>query len=223
MRASRFLFLCFFIFLLLGGCATEPLKPGEYRVFGKIYRPMTKADGYSESGLASWYGADFHGKKTSSGEDYDMYGRTCAHKTLPLGTRVRIRNLENNRTCEARVNDRGPFVEGRIVDLSFTVAKELGIVDKGTAMVRVEPLDGVTLEDGLFTWQIGSFVERKNADRLAASARERVKDVRVVEAYVGGRTVFRVQVGKYTTRTLAAGDRATAVAFCDKPWLVGYD
>lgn len=223
MKTTARFFLFLFAAMLASGCATEPLKPGEYRVLGKVYRPLTRVDGFSETGLASWYGEDFHGKKTSAGESYDMYGRTCAHKTLPLGSRVRIRNIQNGRTVEARVNDRGPFVEGRVVDLTFTLAKELGIVDHGTAMVRVEPLDGVTLEDGLFTWQIGSFAERRNADRLAGSAKESVKDVRVVEAFVGGRTVYRVQVGRFTTRTVADSERSVATAFCDKPWLVGYD
>lgn len=208
---------------LLTGCASKPPEPGTYKVFGRTYKVLEKADGYSETGLASWYGEDFHGKKTANGEIYDMYGRTCAHKTLPLGTKVRISNLENGRTIEARVNDRGPFVDGRIVDLTLTIAKDLGMADQGIAMVRVEPLGGVTFEDGLFAWQIGSFAEKSNADRLAASLSGRFRNVRVIQAYVASRTVHRVQVGKYTTRTMALEEEWLVDDLCDKPWLVGYD
>lgn len=209
--------------LMLAGCAAKPPEPGTYRVLGRTYKVLDKAEGYAETGIASWYGKDFHGKKTANGEIYDMYGRTCAHKTLPLGTRVRIKNLENGREVEARINDRGPFVEGRIIDLTLTIAKELGMADQGIAMVRVEPLDGVTFEDGLFAWQIGSFADKANADRLTASLTPRFRNVRVVEAEVANRTVHRVQIGKYTSRTAALDEQWLVDDLCDKPWLVGYD
>lgn len=192
-------------------------------MLGRTYKVLDKAEGYAETGIASWYGSDFHGKKTANGEIYDMYGRTCAHKTLPLGTKVRIKNIENGREVEARVNDRGPFVDGRIVDLTLTIAKDLGMADQGIAMVRVEPLGGVTFEDGLFAWQVGSYAERANADKLAASLGARFRNVRVVEAQVASRTLHRVQVGKYATRTQALEEQWLVDDLCDDPWLVGYD
>lgn len=212
-----------FALLLLSACSSAPPPKGSYRVLGRTYKVLEKADGYAETGIASWYGADFHGKKTANGEIYDMHGRTCAHKTLPLGTKVRIKNMENGREVEARVNDRGPFVDGRIVDLTLTIAKDLGMADQGIALVRVEPLGGVTFEDGLFAWQVGSYAERANADKLAAALGARFRNVRVVEAQVANRTLHRVQVGKYSTRTQALEEQWLVDDLCDDPWLVGYD
>jgi rare lipoprotein A (peptidoglycan hydrolase) len=97
---------------------------------------MADARGYEEEGLASWYGEEFHGRKTSSGEIYDMYAMTAAHKTLPLGTYVRVHNLTNDRTVDLLINDRGPFVKGRIIDLSYAAAKALDVVRPGTAPVQ---------------------------------------------------------------------------------------
>ena len=111
-----------------------------YEVNGERYHPLRDHAGFTEEGLASWYGSDFHGKRTSNGELYDMYAQTAAHKTLPLGVSVRVTNTANGRSTVVRVNDRGPFVRGRIIDLSYTAAKELGVVGPGTAPVRVEAL-----------------------------------------------------------------------------------
>ena len=117
--------------------------PRPYRVNGDWYQPLASARAFRERGLASWYGKDFHGKKTSSGEVYDMYAMTAAHKILPLGTYVRVRNLENGRVADVRINDRGPFVRGRIIDLSYTAARKLGVVGPGTARVEVTALGAV--------------------------------------------------------------------------------
>ena len=105
---------------------------------------MQDGRNYRESGLASWYGTKFHGQLTANGEDYDLYGMTAAHKTLPLPTYVRVTNLENNRTIIVRVNDRGPFYSDRIIDLSYAGAKKLGFAERGTAMVRVEGIERVS-------------------------------------------------------------------------------
>lgn len=109
----------------------------EYEVFGKRYTVMSSGTGYSERGVASWYGQKFHGRLTSNRETYDMYGMTAAHKTLPLPTYVRVRNLRNNRSIVVRVNDRGPFVNNRIIDLSYTAALKLDMIQDGTSLVEV--------------------------------------------------------------------------------------
>ena len=112
-----------------------------YTVFGKRYYPIQSAEGYREIGEASWYGKKFHGRKTSSGEVYDMYGVTAAHKTLPLNTVVRVTNLENSRSIILRINDRGPYVGNRILDCSMGAAKKLGFYTAGTAMVKIEVIE----------------------------------------------------------------------------------
>jgi len=112
-----------------------------YKVAGQWYYPLNSAAGYDETGVASWYGRDFHGKATANGERYDMHAMSAAHKTLPLPTLVRVTNLENGRSVVVRVNDRGPFVKSRLIDLSYAAATELGFTDKGTARVRVQTLD----------------------------------------------------------------------------------
>jgi rare lipoprotein A len=112
-----------------------------YSVFGVAYTPLADANGYRERGVASWYGKKFHGKRTSSGEPYDMYAMTAAHKTLPLPSYVRVRNLQNDRSVVVRVNDRGPFLHNRLIDLSYAAAARLGILGTGTGLVEVEAVD----------------------------------------------------------------------------------
>jgi rare lipoprotein A len=114
------------------------MKP--YTVMGKRYYPTITQVGETYDGIASWYGPNFHGKKTSNGEIYDMYGRTAAHKTLPMNTMVKVYNKENGKTTIVRVNDRGPFVANRIIDLSNVAAREIDMVKKGTAKVKIEIL-----------------------------------------------------------------------------------
>ena len=116
-------------------------NPETYVIEGVTYRVMDTSDGYREEGIASWYGGYFHGRRTSSGDVYDMYLMTAAHKSLPLPTYVRVTNLANGRSVVLRVNDRGPFVEDRIIDLSFAVATKLGMAEQGTAEVEVVALD----------------------------------------------------------------------------------
>lgn len=119
----------------LPGQVDPKIQP--YSVMGKTYWPVQSAMGFREEGYASWYGMDFHGKKTATGETYDMFSVSAAHKTLPLGSKVRVTNLENGRELELMVNDRGPFVDGRIIDLSYASARLLGMADNGLARVRV--------------------------------------------------------------------------------------
>ena len=150
-----------------------------YTVHGKTYYPTRVSVGDSFSGVASWYGEDFHGKKTSNGEYYNMYDLTAAHKTLPMNTIVKVTNLNNMRSLVVRVNDRGPFVKSRIIDLSYTAAHRLGVVGKGTAPVRLEILGfgGIvttdtqgqkSVEGGGFLVQIGAFRRYEGAKMYQA-------------------------------------------------------
>jgi rare lipoprotein A len=122
------------ILLLAVGCVGRPHPPPEVQV-----HPV--AGGHSETGVASWYGRKYHGRATASGERYDMHRLTAAHPTLPFGTRVRVTNLENGREVEVRINDRGPFRKGRILDLSYAAAQELRMVEQGVARVRIVVLE----------------------------------------------------------------------------------
>jgi len=126
--------------------------------------------GYSEEGNASWYGNPFHGRKASNGETYDMYKLTAAHRTLPFDTMVRVTNLNNGKSTVVRITDRGPFVEGRIIDLSLAAAREIESVGPGVVPVRLEVVgnnvDVAALTEGFFTVQVGAFRELANAERL---------------------------------------------------------
>jgi peptidoglycan lytic transglycosylase len=201
---------------------TRELKGWEkpYAVDGQRYNPLRDHQGFSQRGIASWYGRKFHGRKTSNGETYDMYAMTAAHKTLPLGVYVRVTHLQNGRSIVVRVNDRGPFVAGRIIDLSYTGAKKLGIVDAGTANVQVQAL-GYRQSDrgqisyrppssydaGSFAIQIGAFSVKENADRLAGQMRSRYGKADVQSAQVNGRQLYRVRVGDY--QSLERAEKAT--------------
>jgi peptidoglycan lytic transglycosylase len=208
------------LLFFISGCATNEPPPQQpvgypkpYKVFGKWYQPLPDSKGFRQRGIASWYGKDFHGKKTSNGEIYDMYAMTAAHKTLPLGTYVQVYHLENNRRLEVRINDRGPFVRGRIIDLSYTAAKELGLVGPGTAKVEIVALgtpsasDDVTgrtfiQEDyysGNFTFQVGAFVNRDNAERLKRKLDESYKNAHITVYDRGDKVFYRVRVGSFKT------------------------
>lgn len=124
--------------------AVRPSKygnPDSYEVFGKKYYVMDKSEGFSQQGIASWYGNKFHGRRTSSGEDYNMYAMTAAHKTLPIPVYVEVTNRDNGRKTIVRVNDRGPFHEGRIIDLSYAAATKLGVANTGTANVAIRVVE----------------------------------------------------------------------------------
>jgi rare lipoprotein A len=222
-----------FIFVLLSvvGCnfgvplgqrASEPAgsmekskygNPKSYVVLGKRYYVMDSAAGFRQRGVASWYGPDFHGKSTSSGESYNMHAMTAAHKTLPIPVMVRVKNLDNGKTAVVKVNDRGPFAHGRIIDLSFAAAKKLGVVGPGTAnveitaldasgqassapAVRATPLAQSDADDSELFIQLGSFGDKANARKLRdelAAKNEKPIVIRTVETDKGA--FFRVQLG----------------------------
>lgn len=125
-------------------CVAEgaPKIGNPYIIDGERFVPINSSWGFAEEGVASWYGEDFHGKATANGECYNMYNFTAAHRTLPLPTVVRVTNMENNKSVVVKVNDRGPFARGRIIDLSYAAAQSIGMVGKGTAPVRIEALSG---------------------------------------------------------------------------------
>jgi len=165
--------------------------------------PVPPVAGREEVGMASWYGAPHHGRRTASGEVYDMHQLTAAHKTLPFGTRVLVTNRDTSQSAEVRVNDRGPFVEGRILDVSYAAARLLGAVGRGMIPVRVRILSLPARSspgDGPYTVQIGSFTTRARAEAL----RDTVNGATIAEGTVAGEPVYRVRVGAYPDRTQAA-------------------
>lgn len=137
------IFTVVFLVVLLSSCVNfqQTHKTPSYRVYGKPYQVLSSSKNYHEKGVASWYGRKFHHKRTSSGERYNMYELTAAHKTLPLASRVLVTNLNNGRQVIVKVNDRGPFVSNRLIDLSYAAAKRLGMVGRGLANVDVKALD----------------------------------------------------------------------------------
>jgi rare lipoprotein A len=188
-------------------------NPPFYDVLGKRYYVLSSSAAYVERGVASWYGPGFHKVQTSTGEQYDMYGMTAAHKTLPLPAYVRVTNLQNGRSVVVRVNDRGPFVGNRIIDLSYTAASRLDMLRNGTAMVEVRALDfpattpdpGAAAEPAsapiaavrtvLFV-QAGAFADPANAEHLAAKLRGGgYGKIFVRDDLIAGRKMYRVRIG----------------------------
>ncbi len=152
------------------------------------------APGYIERGIASWYGEDFHGRPTSSGEIYDMYGLTAAHKLMPLGTVAKVTNMKNERSVTVKINDRGPFVDGRIIDLSYSAAAALDMVESGLTPVEIEVLKwGEKVTD--FTVQVGSFVSEENALRLKTRLGQKYPEVYIVPYLTNDMKFYKVRVG----------------------------
>ena len=202
-----------------------------YKVLGKSYRVRDSAEGYREVGIASYYGNKFHGRRTSNLEVYDMYAFTAAHKTLPLPSFARVTNLSNRKSVVVRVNDRGPFHDGRIIDLSYAAAVKIGLDRAGTAKVEVvglgpggrEPGTGpavaaqlppATPVPGVFL-QVASFGTRENAERaLAMLGGAGILNARLVDAEAGGRRVWRLHVGPIAPDAAAElGSRLQALGF----------
>ncbi len=176
-------------------------NPPFYEVGGRRYVVLPTAAGYVEQGVASWYGPDFHGGRTATGETYDMNAMTGAHPTLPLPAWVRVTNLENGRSVVVRLNDRGPFSKERIIDLSKAAAEQLDMIRAGTARVEVRSLAGgdpapAAPPPAAYFAQAGAFGERANAEALASRLRAAgIDGVSVSEATADGRPVFRVRAG----------------------------
>ena len=218
MKLKLSLSIFFIFFALLISCTHAPLpspkaekipplsraekKQPPYMVGGKIYYPLGEVKDYKEQGIASWYGPEFHGKKTSNGEQYDMYANTAAHRILPFGTKVQVTNIENGEKTVVVINDRGPFAKDRILDLSYCGAKEIGLIGPGTASVKLEVVGFTGTEQldwtGVFTVQLGAFKEQNNALRL----KEKISlinpsaHITVYETH-GGAVFYQVRVGKY--------------------------
>jgi len=224
-RLKPFIFIIILLFLSTGCASTvvpEPpsslkLPPSQrpYKLFDIWYYPIPSTEGYIEHGIASWYGGKFHGRPTSSGEIYDMYKVSAAHKTLPLGTNLKVTNLKTLKSIVVRVNDRGPFVAGRIIDLSFKAAQMLDIVNTGTVDVEIEAIlvitedqktgaDALKLDPlpdfrfGKFIIQVGAFKTLLNALQLKADLMGIYDQIEIKRFSLNEQQFYRVQIGIFT-------------------------
>lgn len=191
--------LCLVILLTVCACARREVRH-------EPFEPRKMAQ-YREVGIASWYGEDYHGRKTANGEIYDMYVMTAAHRTLPFQTRVRVTNLENGKKAEPRINDRGPFIAGRIIDLSFSGAKAIGMLGTGTAKVNIEAIgfaggQSPSLQ-GIFAVQVGSFAQRENATRLHDQLERKYPNVHIILWESNVQRLYRVRLGAFRTEAEA--------------------
>lgn len=177
-------------------------NPDSYEVLGRRYRVLKSTAGYVERGIASWYGRKFHGRKTASGEPYDMYQMTAAHRTLPIPSYVRVTNLRSGKSVIVRINDRGPFHPNRIIDLSYAAAVKLGLDRSGTAPVEIRALEPPAASNRGIYLQLGAFSSRANAERLLARLNDRhFSKVRIDNRHQRGRTLYRVRLGPLTSQT----------------------
>ena len=202
--------------------ANEPLSRygnmPSYEVRGKTYHVLKNSNGFSQEGIASWYGTKFHGRKTSSGEPYNMYAMTAAHKTLPLPTYVEVTHKENGRKVILKVNDRGPFHEGRIIDLSYAAARKLGITATGTGPVSLRVINTSALdlktskvvlppssnENGKILVQVAAMGSESAAEKMADNLREKnIPSVRVHVIENNGKKLYRVRIGPIPNVDLA--------------------
>jgi rare lipoprotein A len=178
---------------VLAGCSLPPFSG---------WRPTPPSGHYAEVGTASWYGPGFTGNATSSGEIYDVADMTAAHQTLPLGTRVVVTNLVNGKSIEVRINDRGPFAKGRIIDLSFAAAHAIDLVGPGTASVRVESIDDGDGPPGtvIYAVQAGSFLDGEKASALRSDLASRFADVYLSPFRTPDALYYRVRLGPFERR-----------------------
>lgn len=227
-NALQLSFILMFFLTSLPGCSSASTRndyshPTQkpYVINNRVYYPIPSSYGFSQTGIASWYGKDFHGRKTSNSETYNMYEMTAAHKTLPMNTILLVRNLENNREIVIRVNDRGPFVRGRVIDLSYSAAKKLGIISKGTARVHLTALGDARKGSadlkrmarnfyiGEFYIQIGSFTNMNNALRLQKRFTKAGHTTLIQKYYEHDRVYHRVHV--YVGKTLQGAEQERKV------------
>jgi len=194
-------------------------NPGSYKVLGKTYYVKDSAVGFQQKGIASWYGNKFHGERTSSGEDYNMYAMTAAHKTLPIPVFVEVTNLDNGRKAIVKVNDRGPFHEGRIIDLSYAAATKLGVAQTGTANVSIRVVtteseatrqrsaaivDSPVSDGGKLYVQVAAFNTEENALlRLGKLQGEGFRDVRLHIESKKGKALYRIRIGPLPSEYVA--------------------
>ena len=185
-----------------------------YDALGTTYIPDAGVTGYQQEGVASWYGKRFHGRKTASGEAYDMYGMSAAHPTLPIPCYVRVTSLDNGRSVVVRVNDRGPFSKNRVIDLSYTAAYKLGYLAAGSTRVRLERIDpahydvgGVPLSDGIYL-QLGAFSTEEKAHKLRQKVQANIEAPIPPVHVVLKDKLHRVTLGPYASDADAEIDSA---------------
>jgi rare lipoprotein A len=185
---------------------------------GKVKLPPFSApEGRAaQTGIASWYGPGFHGQATASGVIYNQYDLTAAHQTLPLGSRVVVTNLNNGKSVEVLINDRGPFAKGRIIDLSHAAAQSIELVGPGTAPVRIEVIEAPYKIQAIrasldYTLQLGSFAQLENAQQMRDRLQQSFAEIAVVPTQSSNGTYYRVQLGTYSNRA-AAEEKARQLA-----------
>ncbi len=167
---------------------------------GLFRRGPVEFPGGVQEGIASWYGPGFHGKRTASGTVYNQNDMTAAHQTLPLGTQVVVTNLRNARQVEVEITDRGPFVDDRVIDLSYAAARELDMIGTGTAPVRIEPASDQPLAHARYAVQVGAFRERSTAEELQDELAEEFDDVHISKVSTATGTYHRVRIGPFVQR-----------------------
>ena len=219
------------LFVLLSHCATperKPVKDIPSDITPEELPSEFKPEEFeSRDVIASWYGEPFHGKMTASGRKYDMFDMTCAHKTLPFGTQLKVSNVDNGKAVDVIVNDRGPFVRGRDIDLSYGAAKEIGLVGKGVGKVRISYVGrdesyrkkvryNPRLYAGPFTIQVGAFTVHNNAVKMVMSLEHQYPDVYTRIAKVRGKKFYRVRLGRFP-------QRKEAVRVAERLAYEGYD
>ncbi|MGE0681476.1 MAG: septal ring lytic transglycosylase RlpA family protein, partial [Candidatus Binatia bacterium] len=209
-----FLSLSLFLSIFLGGCSSleQPRPPSLPKAIRTVPSFPSQTASIVQTGLASWYGPGFHGKQTANGEIYDQHELTAAHKTLPLGTRVMVTNENTNQSIEVRVNDRGPFVAGRIIDLSYAAARSIGVDGPGVAPVRVEVLASVVPVLTIsYAVQLGSYADAGQASALKARLIGRYPDAYISPMDTGLQRYYLVRLGPFPRREEALS-RAEEVA-----------
>lgn len=201
-------------------------------LLGSCSSARYQSRGDTGSGVATWYGQEFHGRTTASGERFNMYDLTCAHKELPFGSLLEVTNTANGKSVKCTVNDRGPFVSGRDLDLSYAAAKEIGLIGPGHARVQITYLGRDTSyvkevkyvsSGGPYTVQVGSFKEPDNALRLKAGLELKYKDVCIIEAEIKKTVHYRVRIGKFPRKEEAFGLAKTLADEGYSPLVTHYD